>query len=304
MKKLRLLSIFLFLLMMLLPLTACGGDKDEKGGQAGREDDPVNEERDEKKRIAGAPLQDGIYSLNETNFDENGWKVRFEMTVKDGKITKSDFNFINEAGTLKTEDDDYETRMKEKVGVGPKEFIPELNEDLVEEQDAKAVDIVTGATHSSEKFINYAQQLIQASQAGDTTPIEIHNGATLQDGEYRLAEKNLDANGWKKYLNITVQGGSITAVDYNELNADGLKKTEDEGYNSKMSAKTGVGPKEYVPRLIEGLLEHQRAESVDAVSGATSSSKLFKMYAAQLINAAEKGDTDPIEVDNIVYQKD
>ena len=30
------------------------------------------------------------------------------------------------------------------------------------------MEVVTGATHSSESFQNYAQQLIQAAQAGNT----------------------------------------------------------------------------------------------------------------------------------------
>ena len=40
------------------------------------------------------------------------------------------------------------------------------------------MDVVTGATHSSHTFIIYAEQLINAAEKGDTTPIEIDNIVT------------------------------------------------------------------------------------------------------------------------------
>ena len=52
--------------------------------------------------------------------------------------------------------------MKAKSGVGPKEYIKQLNDSFVKAQSASGVEVVTGATHSSESFQNYAQQLIQA----------------------------------------------------------------------------------------------------------------------------------------------
>lgn len=81
--------------------------------------------------------------------------------------------------------------MKAKSGVGPKEYIKQLNDSLVKEQAASKVEAVSGATHSSDAFANYANQLIQAAQRGDTSTIEIDNGAKLKDGKYSLEEKKL-----------------------------------------------------------------------------------------------------------------
>lgn len=111
------------------------------------------------------------------------------MTVKDGKITESKYDNINADGKSKADDKDYEKNMKDKSGVGPAEYIKELNDSFVKAQSADGVEVVTGATHSSESFQNYAQQLIQAAQAGDTKTIEIDNGADLKDGTYALKEK-------------------------------------------------------------------------------------------------------------------
>lgn len=292
-------------LLFAFGLAACGGNDDAGDNNGDKDNDKNNaakDEQEDKELVGGAPFQDGSYTLEELDFDENGWRVIFTLTVDDGKISKSDYNYVNENGDLKSEDDNYQELMSSKTGVGPQDYLPNLNGQLVDKQDPMQVDVVTGATHSSEKFMNYAQQLVQAAQKGDTTKIEIHNGSPLQDGEYSIAEKNPDANGWKNYLKITVDGGKITAVDFNSVDTEGNLKTENDDYQKRMSEKTGVGPQDYVPALEEALIEHQNTKGISVVAGATHSTHIFKIYAAQLINAAQKGDTTPIEVDNLVFK--
>ena len=213
------------------------------------------------------------------------------MTVKDGKITESKYDNINADGKSKTEDTKYEESMKAKSGVGPKEYIKQLNDSFVKAQSASGVEVVTGATHSSESFQNYAQQLIQAAQAGNTDTIEIDNGATLKDGTYSLKEKN-DSNGYHTTFSMTVKDGKVTESNYDNVNADGKSKKDDTEYESKMKDVTGVGPKEYI--------EDGSPAGVEVVTGATHSTHSFINYAQQLVNAAEKGDTTEIVVDNIV----
>ena len=288
----------------MLVLGACGqGDEGGNDKQVSNSSENATQETTDVKVIAGEQMQDGTYSLTEKELDDHGWKASMSITVKDGKITESDYNYENGEGQLKSEDEGYQEAMKDKTGVGPEEFIPQLNEALIKQQDAQKIDVVTGATHSSEGFLNYAQQLIQAAQKGDTTPIEIDAQAGLTDGEYSLEEKNIGSTGWKAFLNITVQDGKIVESDYNYLNADNQLKTDDEGYQEKMTEKAGTGPQDYVPALNNALVEKQNAGEVDIVTGATHSAHTFKLYAAQLINAAQKGDTGKIVVDNFVYEE-
>lgn len=292
-------------LSLSLLLAACGSNESSTDSQ-NKKSENTNAAKTEEvsnKLIAGSPLKDGTYSLTEKDFDKNGWKTNFEITVKDGKITESNFDYVNADGDKKSENKEYEEAMKAKAGTGPAEYIPDLNDQLVSTQDAAQVEVVSGATHSSENFINYAQQLIQAAQKGDTTPIEVDAQAALKDGEYSLAEKNLGSTGWKTYIKMTVSGGKITNVDYNFLNADGQLKTDNKEYEKTMKEKSGTGPQEYIPALSQSLIDKQNAADVEVVSGATHSSHSFKMYAAQLINAAQKGDTTPIEVDNLVFEE-
>lgn len=255
--------------------------------------------------VEGAPLQDGTYTLEEQNYS-NGYRVVFSITVADGKITESNYDNVNEAGDSKADDTEYNESMNEVSGTDPEAFIPALNESLVATQSAGDVEVVTGATHSSQTFQNYAQQLIQAAQAGNEETIMIDNGAELQDGTYTLEEMNY-YNGYRTTFSITVEGGVVTESNYDNVNEAGESKTADTEYNESMNEVSGTDPETFIPALNEALVaalaeEDGTAADVEVITGATHSTHSFIMYAEQLINAAEKGDTTPIEIDNIITE--
>ncbi|MDU6498846.1 MAG: extracellular electron transfer flavoprotein PplA [Enterococcus faecalis] len=298
---------FAAIALFSLVLAGCGADKKDNttnsSSAASSETKKSTESSVPAKKVAGGDLKDGTYKLEEKN-EKNGYRAVFEMTVKDGKITESKYDNINADGKSKTEDTKYEESMKAKSGVGPKEYIKQLNDSFVKAQSASGVEVVTGATHSSESFQNYAQQLIQAAQAGNTDTIEIDNGATLKDGTYSLKEKN-DSNGYHTTFSMTVKDGKVTESNYDNVNADGKSKKDDTEYESKMKDVTGVGPKEYIETLNKEFVKAMGEEDgspagVEVVTGATHSTHSFINYAQQLVNAAEKGDTTEIVVDNIV----
>ena len=298
---------FAAIALFSLVLAGCGADKKDNttnsSSAASSETKKSTESSAPAKKVAGGDLKDGTYKLEEKN-EKNGYRAVFEMTVKDGKITESKYDNINADGKSKTEDTKYEESMKAKSGVGPKEYIKQLNDSFVKAQSASGVEVVTGATHSSESFQNYAQQLIQAAQAGNTDTIEIDNGATLKDGTYSLKEKN-DSNGYHTTFSMTVKDGKVTESNYDNVNADGKSKKDDTEYESKMKDVTGVGPKEYIETLNKEFVKAMGEEDgspagVEVVTGATHSTHSFINYAQQLVNAAEKGDTTEIVVDNIV----
>lgn len=298
---------FAVIALFSLVLAGCGADKKDNttnsSSAASSETKKSTESSAPAKKVAGGDLKDGTYKLEEKN-EKNGYRAVFEMTVKDGKITESKYDNINADGKSKTEDTKYEESMKAKSGVGPKEYIKQLNDSFVKAQSASGVEVVTGATHSSESFQNYAQQLIQAAQAGNTDTIEIDNGATLKDGTYSLKEKN-DSNGYHTTFSMTVKDGKVTESNYDNVNADGKSKKDDTEYESKMKDVAGVGPKEYIETLNKEFVKAMGEEDgspagVEVVTGATHSTHSFINYAQQLVNAAEKGDTTEIVVDNIV----
>lgn len=310
MKSTKFVTGFAVLALSTLALAACSPDNkadDTKASSSKTEETSKSSEKTEESteatKVAGGDLQDGTFTLEEKN-ENNGYKATFSIVVKDGKIVESKYDNVNAEGKSKVDDEEYQKMMKDKAGVGPVEFIPELNESLVSAQSADGVEVVTGATHSTASFKNYAQQLIQASQAGNKDKIEIDNGADLKDGEYTLEEKN-DSNGYHTVFTIVVKDKKITESKYDNVNAEGKSKVDDKDYNEMMKEKAGVGPAEFIPALNKALIdaEDQSPANIDVVTGATHSTHAFQMYAEQLVNAAEKGDTTKIEVDNIVMGK-
>lgn len=86
------------------------------------------------------------------------------IEVKDGKIAAVDYDEVNEEGTAKETDEEYNKNMKEKSGVGPGEAFPQLETSLVEKQDVDAVDTVTGATHGSDSFKEMAKKALESAK--------------------------------------------------------------------------------------------------------------------------------------------
>ncbi|MGY3778310.1 FMN-binding protein [Isobaculum melis] len=174
MKLKKVVATLSLVLASTFVLAACGGKDDAKKDSSSKEATSSVESKKESK--VAVELKDGEYKLEEKKYDDKGWKAEFGITVAEGKITKSTFDYVNEEGKLKSEDKDYQEMMEKQAGTGPADFIPELNDALVKEQSAD-VDAVTGATHTSESFKEYAQKLIDAAEKGDTKTIEIDNKA-------------------------------------------------------------------------------------------------------------------------------
>lgn len=312
MKAKKFLSGFTVLALSVLVLGACSAD--DNGSAASSTETEATSEvvesseaaTEETEEVAAGPvLQDGTYNLEEKNYN-NGYRAVFSIEVADGKITASNYDNVNEAGDSKTVDTEYNEKMKDVAGTSPEEFIPALNEALVAQQDAEAVEVVSGATHSSHSFQNYAQQLIQAAQAGNTDTIEVDNGADLKDGTYTIEQKNY-SNGYRVVFSIDVKEGKIAVSNFDYVNEAGDSKKDDAEYNTMMKDKSGISPEEFIPAFNEALVATMGEEEgtpgdIEVVSGATHSFHTFVLYAEQLINAAEKGDTTTITVDNFVAE--
>lgn len=113
-------------------------------------------------------MKDGTYKSEFDSFDNHGWKGQVEITVADGKITDSKFDYVNEAGDLKSKDAEYQEKMKKVSGIGPVEFSAQYAKALVEKQDPEAVDVITGATTSGDDFKALAKAAIQYANSGKT----------------------------------------------------------------------------------------------------------------------------------------
>ncbi|MBF0779263.1 FMN-binding protein [Streptococcus cuniculi] len=145
-------------------LVACGAKEEAKNTTASSSETAVSESK------AMAELKDGTYSA-ESDADDRGYKIVHTITVKDGKITESTFDYEDKDGKMKSENEEYNKMMSEKAGVSAKEAIEKLNAGLVEKQDVEAVEVVSGATHTSEDFKKSTTALLAAAEKGDTAKV-------------------------------------------------------------------------------------------------------------------------------------
>ncbi len=121
-------------------------------------------------------------------------------------------------------------------------------------------------------------------------------GSKMKDGFY-TAEMSEYSHGWKEYLCIMVKDGTITYAEYNAKNSSGYIKSWDNAYMENMITVNGTYPNEYTRNYVSQLLETQDPESVDAISGASSSGANFKKLSAAAIRQAVKGDPSTIVVE-------
>ncbi|WP_105121264.1 FMN-binding protein [Streptococcus suis] len=117
-------------------------------------------------------LKDGTYKA-ESSKDDYGYKIVHTLTVKDGKISESKFDYEAEDGSLKSANEEYNKKMKDKAGVSAGEAIEQLNAALVEKQELSAVEVVSGATHTSEDFKKSAEALLAAAAEGKTETVKL-----------------------------------------------------------------------------------------------------------------------------------
>ena len=104
------------------------------------------------------------------------------------------------------------------------------------------------------------------------------SGKTYENGVHSR-ESEFDERGWKSTLTITVENGKIKQVVYDEGDNEGVSKTTDAEYAKAMKEEEGVTPKETFEKLEKELISSQDIDEVDAVSGATTSSEVFKKLA-------------------------
>ena len=120
--------------------------------------------------------------------------------------------------------------------------------------------------------------------------------AGLQDGYY-TAQMSEFSHGWKEYITIMVKGGSIVSVEYNAENASGFIKSWDNAYMQTMLHSNGTYPNEYTRYYARQFQEDQNADSIDALTGATSSHSSFQLLSEAVLEQARQGDSSVRVVD-------
>lgn len=113
------------------------------------------------------------------------------------------------------------------------------------------------------------------------------NGMTYEDGSY-TGESEVDDRGWKGVVEIVVEDGNITEVNFDELDEEGGRKSENEDYNQRWKEQSDISADEAYPAYEDALIETQDIDEVDVITGATST---FGKFVKAVENALEQGET-------------
>ena len=128
--------------------------------------------------ILGAQLKDGKYSVQEKGYSY-GWASTASLEIEGGKIVEVRTNKVNKKDDLASENDWYNKKMLAKNGINPKGFSVVLPKNFIKglkkDYDLKDVDfempeidIIAGATGSSESFGKMMEFLIKKAESGET----------------------------------------------------------------------------------------------------------------------------------------
>lgn len=110
---------------------------------------------------ADFPEEGGDTVVVETEYDDHGWKGKLAVTFDGNLVSEAEYDEFDRQGNSKAKDDDYASRMVPVAGISPAEAFDELEASLVDAQDPAAMDAVTGATESSEWFLELAEQAME-----------------------------------------------------------------------------------------------------------------------------------------------
>ena len=121
---------------------------------------------------SAAKLEDGTYYAEMSGIDRYGWTPYAKITVSDGKISAAETDCKNARGEKKSQDEDYREAMEQGVDTYPEKVYQQLAQELLDKQDPGKIEMVAGATASSEEFKLMVSELLdQRVKVGDTSEL-------------------------------------------------------------------------------------------------------------------------------------
>lgn len=130
--------------------------------------------RDDAGKVESA--ENGQVVEVEGQQDQYGWFPQMRLTFNGDTLTEVFFDYIDDNGAKKSDDEEYNSTMKEKTGVSGKEAMEMLRQNLIAVQNPMSVDIVAGATQTSTEFVNMADQAYKQYFNGEVSANNYGNG--------------------------------------------------------------------------------------------------------------------------------
>ena len=97
-------------------------------------------------------LDDGVYRVEMSEYDENGYKDFVEFTIEDGIVTEITADAVHKKdGSLKTSSQEIKKSMEKLSGTYPEKFYSDLVNKYIGSL-GEDTDVIAGATISSKNF--------------------------------------------------------------------------------------------------------------------------------------------------------
>lgn len=119
--------------------------------------------------------RDGVYTAEFADFDSRGYKDFMKITVTYNQVSEIVYDGVDEDGDLKSNDAQYASEMEKVQETYPGKYSADLINQYMDAHDIQRVDIVAGATYSSESFIALFTSLEKNMQNGDESLVVIEN---------------------------------------------------------------------------------------------------------------------------------
>ncbi|MDR2662434.1 MAG: FMN-binding protein [Treponema sp.] len=109
---------------------------------------------------------DGYYTAETADFDAYGWKEFLSIYINNGRIVSVEYNAKNSSGFIKSWDHDYMRLMNAADGTYPNEYTRIYAAALLNRQNPKSIDAISGATASFQVFQLLAEAVLKQARAG------------------------------------------------------------------------------------------------------------------------------------------
>ncbi len=118
-------------------------------------------------------INDGTYRVEYEDYDTTGYKDFVEITFEDGRVVSITADAVNADGALKSQSEQMRDAMSSVNGTYPEKYYKDLINQYLENPSSEAIDIVAGATTTSNDFVELVKALEQAVRDGSTETVVI-----------------------------------------------------------------------------------------------------------------------------------
>jgi major membrane immunogen (membrane-anchored lipoprotein) len=164
-------------------------------------------------------LMDGQYSAATKYYDARGYAQQLNILVKNGIITRVNLKEIdkNKAERLTVEGSDKTWSNLAVANLGA--LYLRLYNELMLSQNPDEIDAISGATQTSERYVELSATILDLANKGDHEPIKID---TLDTYSITSAA---DHDGYQGLLQATFNGPTLVSLNYDEIiTEDGKSK--------------------------------------------------------------------------------